>query len=60
MGEWKFSDSPDVAVFADRSIFSRDDWIAYVSHMEDDGSWLFYGSDTRDWDERDIILVGLQ
>ena len=60
MAEWKFADPPNVAVCSDRSIFSGGDWIAYVSHMEDDGSWLFYSSDTRDWDERDIMLVGLQ
>jgi hypothetical protein len=47
-------------VISDRSVFSCGDWIAYVSHEDDDGSWLFYTSDTRDWDERDIMLVGLQ
>ncbi|TPM39125.1 hypothetical protein [Mesorhizobium sp. B2-3-4] len=60
MEEWKFADPPNVAVFSDRSIFAYGDWIASVSHMEDDGSWLFYSSDTRDWDEREIMLVGLQ
>ncbi|MGX5849454.1 hypothetical protein ACWGTO_20490 [Mesorhizobium sp. PL10] len=60
MDEWKFEDPPNVAVVSDRSIFSSDDWIAYVSHENDDGSWLFYSSDNRDWDERDVMLVGLQ
>jgi hypothetical protein len=60
MEEWKFEDPPNVAVISDRSIFSDGDWIVSVSHMDEDGSWLFYSSDTRDWDERDTILVGLQ
>ncbi|WP_192249962.1 DUF2185 domain-containing protein [Mesorhizobium silamurunense] len=64
MEEWKFADPPNVAVLSDRSIFERGDWIAYVLHEDDDddegGSWQFYSSDTRDWDKRDIMLVGLQ
>ncbi|MER9402589.1 hypothetical protein NKI36_00850 [Mesorhizobium caraganae] len=60
MDEWKFEDPPNVAVISDRSIFSSGDWIAYVSHKDDDGSWLFYSSDNRDWNERDVMLVGLQ
>ncbi|TIR27489.1 MAG: hypothetical protein E5X34_00870 [Mesorhizobium sp.] len=60
MGEWKFDDPPNVAVISDRSIFRSGDWISYVSHEADDGSWLFYSSDNRDWDKRDVMLVGLQ
>ncbi|WP_136619823.1 MULTISPECIES: hypothetical protein [Mesorhizobium] len=68
MDEWKFADPPNVAVLSDKSIFKRNDWIAYVVHEADDddadndegGSWQFHSSDTRDWDEREIMLVGLQ
>ncbi|GLQ80050.1 hypothetical protein GCM10007881_35690 [Mesorhizobium huakuii] len=60
MEEWKFADPPNVAVLSDKSIFKRGDWIAYVSHMEDDGGWLFYNCDNRDWEEREKMLVGLQ
>ncbi|MBZ9966142.1 hypothetical protein [Mesorhizobium sp. BR1-1-2] len=70
MKEWKFADPPNVAVLSDKSIFKRDDWIAYVVHEADDddidndndegGSWRFHSSDTRNWDEREIMLVGLQ
>ncbi|ESX10800.1 DUF2185 domain-containing protein [Mesorhizobium sp. M0761] len=68
MEEWKFADPPNVAVLSDKSIFKRGDWIAYVVHEADDdenyndegGSWQFYSSDSRDWDEREIMLVGLQ
>jgi hypothetical protein len=66
MEEWKFADPPNVAVLSDKSIFKRGDWIAYVVHEADGdtyndegGSWQFYSSDTRDWDEREIMLVGL-
>ena len=68
MEEWKFADPPNVAVLSDKGIFRSGDWIAYVVHEADDddsfndegGSWLFYSSDTRDWEEREIMLVGLQ
>lgn len=60
MGEWKFSDPPNVAVFVDRGIFSRDDWIAYVSHDDEDGSWQFHNSEPGPVDDDDIMIVGLQ
>ena len=60
MGEWKFSDPPNVAVFADRGIFRRDDWIAYVSHDDEDGSWQFHNSEPGPVEEGDLMLVGLQ
>jgi hypothetical protein len=39
---WKFADPPNLAVIADRAIFDRDAWIAFVSHDEDDGGWQFH------------------
>ena len=60
MGEWKFSDPPNVAVFVDRSIFKRDDWIAYVSHDDEDGSWQFHNSEPGPAEESDIMIVSLQ
>ena len=68
MEGWKFTDPPNLAVLSDKSIFKSGDWIAYVLHEDDNddngddegGSWQFYSSDTRDWDEREIMLVGLQ
>ena len=60
MGEWKFADPPNVAVFADRGIFRRDDWIASVSHDDEDGSWQFHNSEPGAVEEGDIMLVGLQ
>ena len=60
MSEWKFSDPPNVAVFVDRSIFKQDDWIAYVSHDDEDGSWQFHNSEPGPAEDDDIMLVSLQ
>ena len=68
MEEWKFADPPNVAVLSDKGIFRSGDWIACVVHEADDddsfndegGSWQFHGSDARDRDEGEIVVVGLQ
>ncbi|QND66930.1 hypothetical protein HB777_25445 [Mesorhizobium loti] len=68
MEEWKFADPPNLAVFSDKSIFKRGDWIAYVVHEDDDddsyndegGSWQFHNSEPGPVDDGDIMLVGLQ
>ncbi|RUU93693.1 MULTISPECIES: hypothetical protein [unclassified Mesorhizobium] len=61
MEEWKFADPPNVAVFVDGGIVTRgDDWIAYVSHDNDDGSWQFHNSETGPVNEGDIMIVSLQ
>jgi hypothetical protein len=60
MGEWTFSDPPNVAVFVDRGIFRRGDWIAYVSHDDEDGSWQFHNSEPGPVEEGDIMIVALQ
>ncbi|AZO05255.1 MULTISPECIES: hypothetical protein [unclassified Mesorhizobium] len=68
MERWDFEDPPNVAVLSVKGIFRHGDWIAYVVHENDDddddnderGSWQFYSSDTRDRNESDMMLVGLQ
>lgn len=60
MAEWKFSDPPNVAVFLDKGIVIRGDWIAYVSHDDDDGSWQFHNSEPGPVDEGDIMIASLQ
>lgn len=60
MEEWKFADPPNVAVFVDRAVVTRGDWIAYVSHDDDDGGWQFHNSETGPVDEGDIMIVSLQ
>jgi len=60
MREWKFRDPTNVAVFVGRAIVARGDWIAYVSHDDDDGSWQFYNSETGPVGEGDIMIISLQ
>ncbi|MCF6126471.1 hypothetical protein EN904_19445 [Mesorhizobium sp. M7A.F.Ca.CA.001.07.2.1] len=68
MEEWKFADPPNLAVYSDKSIFKRGDWIAYVVHEDDDddsyndegGTWQFHNSEPGPVDDGDIMLVGLQ
>lgn len=60
MQQWKFPDPPNVAVFVDRGIVTRGDWIAYVSHDDDDGSWQFHNCETGPVDDGDIMIVSLQ
>ena len=60
MSEWKFSDPPNVAVFVHRSIVKTDDWIAYVSHDDEDGSWQFHNSEPGPVEDGDIMIVSLQ
>ena len=38
---WPFADPPNVAVITSKDIVSGDEWISYVSHDKDDGSWQF-------------------
>lgn len=44
MPEWKFSDPPNVGVFAESAIFNDGEWIAYASHDAEDGAWQFHTS----------------
>jgi hypothetical protein len=57
--KWMFSDPPNVAVIANRKIISGQDWIAYVSHDEDDGAWQFHTADAE-VSEGDAVVVSLQ
>jgi hypothetical protein len=56
--EWKFSDPKNLAVFVDKKILAHGDWICYVSHDHDDGSWQFHGPDGFAAAE-DLSVVGL-
>ena len=38
----------------------RDDWIAYVSHDDEDGSWQFHNSEPGPVEDGDIMIVSLQ
>jgi hypothetical protein len=58
MADWKFEDPPDLVVITTRAILNSDDWIAYVSHDEDDSGWQFHG--VLPLDEREAAVVGLK
>ena len=55
---WKFLDPPNVAVFTHRQIMKGEEWIAYVSHDDDDGCWQFLGPGNAR--EEDASTVGLK
>lgn len=59
MNAWKFHDPPNVAVIATRQVVEGEDWIAYVSHDEDDGSWQFHRSSKLSA-AKDAIVVSLR
>jgi hypothetical protein len=42
VGNWPFSDPPNVAVFTSVRLLEGDDWVHYVTHDEDDGAWQFH------------------
>ncbi|MFZ6780475.1 hypothetical protein ACO0LD_26895 [Undibacterium sp. Ji83W] len=58
MNPWPFSDPPNIAVIANKNFFTGDNWIAYVSHDEDDGGWQFHGPESHP-SESDMVLVSL-
>jgi hypothetical protein len=59
MTAWKFSDPPNVAVITSRKVMSGEQWIAFVSHDEDDGGWQFLNSGSAPPNEADASVVGL-
>lgn len=55
--DWPFDDPPNLATITTRSIMDGTEWIAMVSHDEDDGSWQFLPA--GGFDENDAMVVGL-
>ncbi|AJZ89762.1 hypothetical protein RI049_10725 [Cedecea neteri] len=58
--QWKFSDLPNTAVIVNRKIVYEKEWIAYVSHDNDDGAWQFHTNQPGVAFEKDAILVSLK
>ena len=56
--DWPFEDSPNVAVITSRAIVAGGDWIAYVSHDEDDGGWQFHGPEAITVDDAAVVALG--
>jgi hypothetical protein len=59
MATRRFSEPPNVAVITTRKVVSGDDWIAFVSHDEDDGGWQFLNSEAGPPNEADASVVGV-
>ena len=59
MGQWPFLDAPNVAVFVSRRILDAEEWVYYVCHDEDDGSWLFHPR-SGVTPENEMKIVGLK
>ena len=57
--EWPFDDPPNLATYTTKAIMKGDDWIAWVFHDEDDGTWQFLGPDGAPDDLDEAMLVGL-
>jgi hypothetical protein len=56
---WPFEDPPNVAVITTRAIMHSGDWIALVSHDEDDGAWQFLGPGGASQTD-EAMVVGLR
>jgi len=58
--EWKFSDPPNIVVLTTHGIVETGNWIAHVSHDEDDGVWQFHDSTLGPIKEDDALVIGLR
>lgn len=57
-GDWPFDESPNVATLTTRGVIDGTEWIATVSHDEDDGAWQFIGE--RGASMGEAMLVALR
>ena len=56
--EWRFEDSPNVAVLTTTRIIKAGMPILHVSHDDDDGSWQFHAGEPVD--SREAMVVALK
>ncbi len=54
---WPFGESRNVATLTTRGVIDGTDWIAVVSHDEDDGAWQFVGSRGARMDEAMLVAL---
>ena len=59
MKNWPFSDPKNKAVITTKKILSGRDYIRYVTHDIDDGSWQFLNIQSYELSENDAAVVGL-
>jgi len=61
MSDWKFLEPPNMAVITDKRILSGEEWIAFVSHDDEDGAWQFHIlNGSRTLSETDGAVVSLR
>jgi len=58
--DWPFDDPPNVAVFTSKAVTHDGEWIAYVSHDEEDGAWQFHSKDGAPGSEEGARIVSLR
>ena len=55
--DWPFEDPPNVAAITTRAVMDGEQWIALVTHDDDDGSWQFHGREAPA--AEDALVVAL-
>lgn len=56
----RFKDLLNTAVITTRRIINKKDWIGYVTHDIEDGSWQFLDSKMSEKNINDAVVVSLQ
>lgn len=57
MNSWPFNDPPNVAVFTNKRIVEKTDWIRRVTHDEDDGAWQFHPQNGTSEEEASVVSL---
>ena len=60
MSGWPFDEPQNLAVISNGKVIFGGEWIALVSHDEDDGGWQFLSHKTSPLKEGDAVIVSLR
>ena len=55
--DWPFDEVPNVATMTTRGVIEGSEWIATVSHDEDDGAWQFIGVNGASMDQAMLVAL---
>jgi len=55
--DWPFDEAPNVATLTTRGVIDGSEWIATVSHDDDDGSWQFIGEKGARMDQAMLVAL---
>ena len=55
--DWPFEDPPNVAAITTRGVIEGEEWIALVTHDDDDGSWQFHGPNGANVDDARVVAL---